>query len=1034
MSKKALYDRMKVLVPFMNTLKKHEINDQKNLTISYAYLSVTDKKCIDLQTGRSVTADLLNHGVDPFLSPIQSFEEIEEKLSQGCTLPFVLAIRFETSGTDPTSGTLYLIDMGVPRYIPMDSIMTKETPVTSTISGVSKSFYIIRKIATQLTSGSFVGPLPHDDTYLTLLISEFLSGNCKSLFVFNVESTERELNRETAELLEFGEILRKMKTREKMNSIDRRVIQHERRCKQYKTELKKIQADYETQFGILRQQEALLQEFQDTNKSLQNKIHDLTKNCVNLKEQCNELQASEIISTMDARLSSSTMTTEIVTLKEDIRRVRVNLSLVTDQRDMLAMKCTNVELKLAVLQNSFDEQATDYERCQESVITSKLELKSVEEILCTLRTTYSELKEAHNQILEKLTLETQNARQLQTENHELKEKLQDESKKFEAQTHKIKTLEKENISLETQLEKRTVKIEKERKKWLLERTSGSQTSDELIYKVSDLEQTIRKLRAEAKNGQNSFEKQKIQMTDRIEEVNRELSAAKAKSEFIVAQHQLELKSWTSEKKDLIHQVKELELKFNNAESMVNTKQVLRDSTQQGNSKMEEKFKKMQDKFMNAVNLAADTQFQLEERLSNWNDERNQLKSQILSLEKKINQNKHKPGESSTPTNRKRINDRDSINSNEDELSLTPHSKTNSEVVKIAKTKPIRKRQKSAVIPHLNTIAEESSGTESVEKHAIKDDDHDANTASNILGRVDKKLTSKLTPQAEELASESTSKRGRKKVSKPTAPAKSISQSPKNDSKKIVQQILTSEIPDSTAGGLKNPSPNSRGRKKIKSINATTVDRVEFEDSMDSNNYETNKKTGRVEKLLERKKKPIIEDITISQISEDSISDEISPKGTNQRKKIAFNRKRQTLGVGNENSTSSNNVSVDPVQKKKRKIALGKNRQSIELNTSADIVSSPPKSSNTEHSRYSIAPNTGKRLGSILNGPGYQRLSILSNAGNRKQSILPKLPPSLPGSSRKSTLNPPRRLGSMKSSGSLESIKSGFNLSNILNKK
>ncbi|ORY00411.1 hypothetical protein K493DRAFT_103556 [Basidiobolus meristosporus CBS 931.73] len=325
MGKNTTYDRMKVLAPFMETLKRQDLKDHKNMSISYAYLGVTDSKCVDLQTERSVTADLLNHGVDPFLTKIESFDEIQEKLDQGCTLPFVLAIRFETSGVDPTSGTFYLIDMGVPRYIPLDSIMTKETPISSAISGVSKSFYLMRKFTTQLTSGSFVGPLPYDDTYFTLLTSDFYSGNCKSLFVFNVEANEKQLSRDTIELLEFAEVLRKMKLREKPNKIDRRVTQLERRAKQYKAELKKIQVEYEAQFGLLRQQETLLQESQGKNESLEEQIQELAQNCSELEEQYAELQANENMLIMDAKLNSTMMSTELVTLKEEIRRVRVNL-------------------------------------------------------------------------------------------------------------------------------------------------------------------------------------------------------------------------------------------------------------------------------------------------------------------------------------------------------------------------------------------------------------------------------------------------------------------------------------------------------------------------------------------------------------------------------------------------------------------------------------------------------------------------------------------------------------------------------------
>ncbi|ORX78266.1 hypothetical protein K493DRAFT_342818 [Basidiobolus meristosporus CBS 931.73] len=473
-----------------------------------------------------------NQAVDPVCEQAEGdghsgTNQSDSFLRASSTTPFVFAIRFETSGNDPTSGTLYLVDMGVPQYIPVNSMVTEDDLFASTVDGVSKSFCLMRRTVSQLISGSFLGPLPYEDTCLTPFISDFFSGNCKSLFVFNVAADDGHLDQETVELLEFAQALRKMRTREKLNKIDRRVTQLEVKQRQYKNEVKNIQIEYKARYGTLCQQETLLQEFQGINHSLENKIHDLAQDCIDVKKQYKELQTSEVTSMLDAKVSSSAMSAEMVTVKEDARRARVHLSIVTAERDNLVLKCTDLQLKLAALQKSFEEKTGEYEKSKDSLLATKIQLESIERMFHTLRLNYRELKEAHSRALGRLTSETQEAQKLHKEKAEIGMRLQHERK----HTLIASDLEKRFDTLELILEK---EIEAGRRQLFLEKSGNVQKARRLEGKVSELEQTIDRLQEEARITLDTYEKQRNEMMYRVEETSRELHAEKAKNAQLLA--------------------------------------------------------------------------------------------------------------------------------------------------------------------------------------------------------------------------------------------------------------------------------------------------------------------------------------------------------------------------------------------------------------------------------------------------------------------------------------------------------------------
>ncbi|KAK9674778.1 hypothetical protein K7432_016894 [Basidiobolus ranarum] len=553
-------------------------------------------------------------------------------------------------------------------------------------------------------------------------------------------------------------------------------------------------------------------------------------------------------------------------------------------------------------------------------------------------------------------------------------------------------------------------MEKERKKWLLEKNSGDKESESFIHKISDLEQTIRKLRADVKNEQIASEKQRNEMTDRIEAVNRELGAAKAKSDLLTAEHHLKQERWSSEKKDMLHQIKELQLKLNNAEAVVKTNEEFQNTTQQGNSKMEEKFQKLKEKLVKSLTLASDSQTQLKEKAASWNDERLQLETQIKSLEKKVNE---KTSKSSDLIQKRQAKHRGAT-----KVSQDPQSEESSEddIISIV-TKPISKRQKPAPVVQESAIVEELTDSEPEEKPVKKNNKRIASESKQTdePKKPAKKQALKAVAQAEEPAPVPSPKRSRKK---PTKAAIEIV--PQQDEEKTSQSVV-SEI---TANESKKASPSKFGRKKA----SPTISMNTSIDSEDLTSFdEPAKKVITVKKPMERKKKSAIEDSSAIKASETSEPEEKSPpQAANLKKKISFNRKRQSLATNTD-------IPDEPAVKKKRKIALGKNRQSIGLNTSTETtgLELPPQPSNISaaaRSRYSIAPNIGKGPGSLRNGSGNHRISILGSAGNPKQNGLPPLP----GNGR-NALNLPRKLGQMKSAESLESIKSSFSISNILNK-
>ncbi|KAJ1330477.1 hypothetical protein BSLG_009395 [Batrachochytrium salamandrivorans] len=146
--------------------------------LSMVYVAFTDAKCIDMATEETVrlgSATLADHS-----RTMESAEEIIKVVSKGCSLPFLISIKIETTrGVDNrTEGNLLLIDFGSPSFQNLPDRSPASLPHTLSI---------IRELASLIVTPGAAGELPILQSPFTSLVPELFGGSAISLYILNVD-------------------------------------------------------------------------------------------------------------------------------------------------------------------------------------------------------------------------------------------------------------------------------------------------------------------------------------------------------------------------------------------------------------------------------------------------------------------------------------------------------------------------------------------------------------------------------------------------------------------------------------------------------------------------------------------------------------------------------------------------------------------------------------------------------------------------------------------------------------------------------
>ncbi|KAJ3146267.1 hypothetical protein HDU86_000483 [Geranomyces michiganensis] len=218
------------------------------LSVSYAHIAVTDTKCVDLVQDKPVDLAASGGSLRALYQPVGEVRDLVDKVRQGCSLPYMLWIRFENAdATDRTEGHLLLADMGLPCFDPAISLekLQKRGP------GLSLSIRTLRTIVTMLTTAGAEGPVPYHLSHFTNLCKDFFGGNGTAVFVLHVDASNDASNEELAGFMEFAEPLRKLQILERATVVDPRLTETELVSADWAQAHKEITAELEQTRSVM---------------------------------------------------------------------------------------------------------------------------------------------------------------------------------------------------------------------------------------------------------------------------------------------------------------------------------------------------------------------------------------------------------------------------------------------------------------------------------------------------------------------------------------------------------------------------------------------------------------------------------------------------------------------------------------------------------------------------------------------------------------------------------------------------------------
>ncbi|KAJ1344734.1 hypothetical protein BSLG_000257 [Batrachochytrium salamandrivorans] len=186
--------------------------------LSMVYVAFTDTKCIDMVTEETVrlgSATLADHS-----RTMESAEEIIKVVSKGCSLPFLISIKIETTrGVDNrTEGNLLLIDFGSPSFQNLPDRSPASLPHTLSI---------IRELASLIVTPGAAGELPILQSPFTSLVPELFGGSAISLYILNVDIQVSDPSCNATDVqpaLELYDSMRKIRNQTNVKRVDLRIL------------------------------------------------------------------------------------------------------------------------------------------------------------------------------------------------------------------------------------------------------------------------------------------------------------------------------------------------------------------------------------------------------------------------------------------------------------------------------------------------------------------------------------------------------------------------------------------------------------------------------------------------------------------------------------------------------------------------------------------------------------------------------------------------------------------------------------------
>ncbi|KAJ1976668.1 hypothetical protein H4R35_002600 [Dimargaris xerosporica] len=393
--------RMRPFLDVLRVLEETVGQSQREFRLCFALLGLTDKRCTNLLTEKSVPLVQLVDRYDSLHEVVESCEEITDRLRRDIALPFILSIRLESIAPTPLFGHLCLMDLGAPALGTASTTAINQAELNQAVN-------TLRKVAMILGSGSPGHTLPTSDHPLAALTHEFIGGQAKTVFVFHLPS-QLPTPAEAKNILDFIELLRMIRCRQIPNRVDPRVMYYHEKSQHYRDRSHQLQQELEACRAQLATQAESIHELEQAHRDqhavYQAKEQEWLEQSAQYRQQIESHSQTQTRQHSRLKFDSSKLSTENAKLTDTIRQLEVDIAARQAQFDdresalrsqeqqiaKLTRESHHLQKKLSVAAKNHDQFHTEYE-----IVYDKYEL--LKETHAALEMTYSELCQTRQQL------------------------------------------------------------------------------------------------------------------------------------------------------------------------------------------------------------------------------------------------------------------------------------------------------------------------------------------------------------------------------------------------------------------------------------------------------------------------------------------------------------------------------------------------------------------------------------------------------------------------------------------------------------
>ncbi|KAJ1794039.1 hypothetical protein LPJ59_004618 [Coemansia sp. RSA 2399] len=562
------YDRKTLMTQVCGSIGENMARFDPDLSMTYAFVGVTDNKAIDFHRDRNINVDKLRHGLADLQHEVDDWEVVEAKILRGATLPFILSLHFESMNGAPTNGHLCIVDLNVVDWSPTSSAsnntmagmdassaaMTSNSRLQQSISSLSNMIHL-------LANDAILTGVTIPNNALVNLVGEFLYGESKTAFVI-YQNTDESASHDLDTTVELIKSLRKLKSRDIIRTVDRRVLFFYEKAKYYQGEKYRLQDELadtqEEKEQLEKDLDDIQRDYSEERDALFKEVEHWQNKSKALDTTMGALKTESAGMEADARWENAKLVTEKLAIKDELRRAEIEMTAAEDAKSQLLDLYESLQTSYGNLDSVYSELLEAYrllkdkfglladERVdlQQSVADLEQDARGKAQQIDNLRAEIASVVDGNGKRIEEL--EETHAQQLE----EFEMRLDAETRRTKELAAKVAQLETKNKSLAVSQTEEVGTLQS-----TVDELS-SQLEEAQRQSASEASTMAAKLRATEKAAKR-LEAERTKMQDKIEDL---VVRNEGQAEFSERESQ-----WQREREQMQRQIKRLQQTAQNAE-------------------------------------------------------------------------------------------------------------------------------------------------------------------------------------------------------------------------------------------------------------------------------------------------------------------------------------------------------------------------------------------------------------------------------------------------------------------------------------